>query len=637
MSRERTMFLATRAACWLPILFCGMWAVAQTSGLPAPVAGDCGLSSGALVCTKSNGVAFGALATQNAVLMTQIPGTVTALLPVVSPVPVDAGGAEYPLLDGSGTTVTDVSGNAHHGTLAGGANAPAWVPYGGLGFNDAAGNGIGATGQFVMTPVATWASLEASVCMPTMGQSTGTGGASSPSAQYPTLWGPNSGTGVSALLATSAAYTQYGASAYPSTYNVTGSFGSASLLPYGNCHTYTWTLGGDQDRVYVDGVEGFYAVTGRTGGAAASSAGYIVGALGANAPNTAFHGTLRYLKVWGTTVLTAAQVQSEAAYLQQRIAARVTTPAFPILGGTTLNGGWTDSYPRVICAGDSLTAGAMGGGNAWCSGLPLNGAYATENWGISGAYMVDIDRSAEMRWLPRLNGNSIAVLSGGSNDAAAGQSAAAVWQAMRSAIQKARSQAKQVYVWTLPSRSGTDAARDAVNVLYRANTAASGAVLVDIAAIPQLGADGANANAACFNSDRIHLTGPVDGAGSCMGTLTGYGVLAKYVANAINEAEGSSQGSPDVSTSNAYMEAVANRYVLQTPTAAATHQLVDCLGLTGHTRTVVNGSSQFTIAVSGSNGQGITGSTAVMPNAVATFTAELQSATAGGCYWLRTQ
>ena len=516
-----------RAAWWLPVLFCTMRALAQTAGLAAPV-----------------------LASGSGVNLAQMPAEVARFVPAVTPVAVDAGGAEYPLLDGAGSVVTDISGNGNNATLATGANAPGWLPWGGLSFNDASGNASAVSPKYVFTPVTAWASLEAQVCMPTMGTTTGTGGPSNPSAQYPTLWGPNSGSGVSALFANANGWTQYGSSAYPTLYNVTGTFGSTSLLPYGNCHVYTWTLAADQDHFYVDGVEGFYSSAGHSAGAATSTAGYVIGALGTSAPNTPLHGQLRYLKVWRSTVLTAAQAQSDAAYVQGRVNARVTTPLFPLVGNGTLNGGWTDSYPRVVCAGDSLTAGAAGGGASWCDSMALNNSYASENWGISGAHVVDVDRSAEMRWLPRLNANSVVVIGGGSNDASLGMSAASTWQAMRSAIAKARPAAKTVFYWTVPSRDGTDSARDAVNAMYRAGAAGTGAVLIDIAAVPQLGADGASTNTACFNSDRTHLTGPPNAAGTCAGGLTGYGLLAKYVANAINEADGSTAANPDVTSAN---------------------------------------------------------------------------------------
>lgn len=109
------------------------------------------------------------------------------------------------------------------------------------------------------------------------------------------------------------------------------------------------------------------------------------------------------------------------------------------------------------------------------------------------------------------------------------------------------------------------------------------------------------------------------------------------MANAINEADGSTAANPDVTSANAYVEAAANRYVVQTPTAAATHQIFDCLALTGHTRTVVNGSTTNAITVTGMAGQTIQGSATVAPSTAAVFTAQLVSATAGGCLWLRTQ
>jgi hypothetical protein len=184
------------------------------------------------------------------------------------------------------------------------------------------------------------------------------------------------------------------------------------------------------------------------------------------------------------------------------------------------------------------------------------------------------------------------------------------------------------------SHGGGDAMKNAQNALIRTGCPIIGCDYVnDVAEVPAIGANGASATTACFQ-DGVHLTGP--GAGTCAtisGTaLSGYGIIAALASNAINTLDGSRKTAPDVSASNAFVETYANNYVIQTPTAAATHQLVDLSGQTSQ-RVIVNGSSTFPITVTTSSSQTILGTAVIPPNGTGYFVPTLTSAATGGGYW----
>jgi hypothetical protein len=148
-----------------------------------------------------------------------------------------------------------------------------------------------------------------------------------------------------------------------------------------------------------------------------------------------------------------------------------------------------------------------------------------------------------------------------------------------------------------------------------------------------LGADGSYSNTSCFSYDEIHLIGPGPGTCGFIGAngFTGYGMVEQLSENAVNTMDGSSSANPDVSTSNAFISAYKNNYFIQTPTAPATFQLVDCQGQSSP-RVVVNGSSSFTITIGDSGGWPLVGSPSLLPNTFATF---MPSIIPGGCQWTR--
>jgi len=181
--------------------------------------------------------------------------------------------------------------------------------------------------------------------------------------------------------------------------------------------------------------------------------------------------------------------------------------------------------------------------------------------------------------------------------------------------------------------TGHDSSIAAYNAIVRAGWKEGGiAALEDDAERPEFAPNNVTGNSTYYNPDQTHLTG-----GDACVTSTGYGLRCVGLSKIVNTLDGANKTNPDSTTSNAFVATDANNYVVQTPTAAATYQLVDCSWITGLDKTVVNGSSTYTISVTTTSSQTITGSASVAPNTIATFTAQVSAGNAGGCYWLRTQ
>jgi hypothetical protein len=260
--------------------------------------------------------------------------------------------------------------------------------------------------------------------------------------------------------------------------------------------------------------------------------------------------------------------------------------------------------------------------------------------GIQSMSAFDVCHLSDQRWAQStVPGQSTVHFWAGTNDFLYGATAPHIWAILSTCASKAHALGARAIVATMISGSGRDTNKNALNALIRAQWKQVGFdYLNDLASAPTLGADGSYSNTACYQTDEVHLTGP--GVGTC-GTvgstaLSGYGIIAALATGSINTLDGSSATYPDTTTSNAFVSAYSNNFVIQTPTAAATYSLVDCQGQSSP-RTLVNGSASFAITVSAINSQTITGSTTVAANATAIFSPVLTGPTTGGCSWLRTQ
>ena len=651
--RRRVLRAVIRAACGLPFVLGALCveelcAQAQSSGLVPPMSGDCAVVSGTgtITCTKTNGAGFAPSATVDATNAANLlSGTVAAArlgnVPnLLNPVTVPAGGGEYTFTDGAGTTVGDSSGNGNNLSLCGGANAPTWYAYG-LAFLDTGQPGPGF--NCVMTPFNTFGTVYFATTTPTQLTTTGVSGSYGlPASNGGILMGyTTSGNGGMNIQ------TQPSVNAFqPGTYSSAG--GTNTTDAYAGLHVYSFsagTAGGSLDRWMVDGQEPNYS-TQVASAAAIPIGGGGVYELGTAQNNSGYfwRGVMTYMIVYPGQH-TASQQLAVTRYIQARLAARASMPVTPVRSRLRT--------PQLIAAGDSLTA-TQSGTAQWTTALSTSNAYTVTNNGIAGITAFDVCKLADQQWAKFIvPGRTVVHFWLGTNDfAVANRSAADIWTSLTSCGLKAKQYGARTIAATMIDRGGSSntmiANKNALNSIIRSNWKTSGAfdALNDFAEVAALGADSASANATgsggCFAADLVHLAGP--GAGTCTtlyvngsaSALSGYGAVAQLVSNAVNTLDGSTLTNPDVSASNAFVASFGNNFVLQTPTAAATHKLVDCQGQAS-ARTVVNGSPSFAIAVSGVNSLAINGNATIAPQSAATFVPVLLSASAAGCSWLRVQ
>lgn len=613
------------------------------------MSGDCVVSaSGAVVCGKTNGAAFAPSATIDATNAANLSsgsipmGRLGNVPNLVNPVPVPAGGGEYTFTDGAGTTVADSSGNGNSMTLCGGGNAPTWYPHG-LAFLD---TGQPAPGfNCVMTPFKSYGTVYFATITPAQLLNTGTSATYGlPASNGAIFMGFTAYAGSGLNIQSQPSINAF----QPSTFSGAGSTNAAD--GYGGAHVYSFSAGtgnGSLDRWIVDGTEPAYTVQAASAASVAITGGGVY-ELGTALNNNGYYwrGVITYMIVYPGQH-TAAQQVAVTRYIQAKLAGRAAMPVFAI-------GHNTARTAQFIASGDSLTSTQQGTA-LWTSSMSLANSYTVTNNGIAGITAFDICKLGEQQWGKYIApGRTTVQFWAGTNDLSnAGRGPADVWTSLVTCGLQAKRAGARSVVATMIDRGGSGNgmvnSKNALNALIRGGWKSSGAfdALDDLAELPALGADGASENTSaaatgCFSTDKVHLVGP--GSGNCATVyvngspvaLSGYGLVAQLTSNAVNTLDGSSQTSPDVSAANSFAETYANNVVIQTPTATATHSLVDCQGQASP-RTVVNGSSSYPIVVGGVNGQGITGNPTVAAQGTGVFVPVLTSASAAGCSWVRMQ
>jgi len=178
------------------------------------------------------------------------------------------------------------------------------------------------------------------------------------------------------------------------------------------------------------------------------------------------------------------------------------------------------------------------------------------------------------------------------------------------------------------SRQGLDSNKDAYDGLILQDAMRVGADgVIDFAANPLLGADGASTNATYFQADRTHPT------------AAGQLLLATAASNALNYYFGYNAANPHIVTATTYAMAAGDGYITASPTANQTLTLPDCTGQSGAVYTVTNLQSAFTVGVvAGSssqliNGLGVGTVVPVPANGSLTLRDVPNAKTVSGCHW----
>jgi len=171
-----------------------------------------------------------------------------------------------------------------------------------------------------------------------------------------------------------------------------------------------------------------------------------------------------------------------------------------------------------------------------------------------------------------------------------------------------------------------DAQKNSYDALILSSAKASGADgVIDFAANPNVGQDGANTSATYFLSDHVHLT------------AAGEAALAVAASNSLNYYYGYSIANPNVVTANTYQMLSGDRAVTAAPTANAAYTMPDCTGPSGESYTISNPQSAFTLTITGGPSQpinGLTSAITIPSNSTVTLRDVANPKTTSGCHWV---
>jgi len=539
--------------------------------------------------------------------------------------PVTGATADYNFMQGSGIVLTDNSGNGNNGVLGAGSSAtPVWTATG----LDFSGGEAGVllpsalNGSQSMLFVFYAKPLTPSGLFSTNFQTLVTS----------TLGG--SGLNIMASLINSAGNFE------PNTYGLSTFAGGSSntVAPniYSGLHAYVLVCGvsgTSVDHLYLDGVEvESYQAQGTSCGKQTGGSLYL-GSTNVSPWNVGSFNGIMYRATFWPTALTATQVQAAVGSALAEVASRgvAIAPVRQTMGS-----------PTIMCDGDSITAG-LGVATPFCNALSLTNQsnYTAMNWGIPSVTAKALSGSDPNRVADfcRSVGTyaPIALLSEGTNDFIGNNpntTATSVMASYAAAIATLKAAGCRVFAGTMISRTGTgtngaslDANKDAYDSLILSQARSAGAEgIIDYAANPLLGADGAYSNTSYFQGDGVHPT------------QAGADLMAAAASNTLNYYNSQySVANPHVVTAAAYQMLSGDAAMTAAPTGNAVYTMPDCTGPSGATYTISNPQSAFTVTVVGEANQPINGlasAIAIPSNSTVTLRDVANPKSGSGCHWV---
>lgn len=568
---------------------------------------------------------------------------------------------DYDLHDGSGTVVTDVSGNNNNGTLQTTGcfgTPPTWNVNHSINFTG--GGGTPSTPYCgIATPVAESAIKTVMMCG---AFGVGYGFAAQQAVVGNTLAVGKAVNLGSSLLNTPTVTTVYGSAA--------GTFFGGALEPMGGgpgCLTvvYNTVASGILDQIYWNGVLLDYKTAGHgssfwpnpTSSAGIGETGNIVigadGFVPAGRYATQMRATLGRSTTWSNQLTAAAVNQAYQAWLSSNATNGTVIAPIPE-GYTNATTPLSTANFNLAVLGNSITAGYLAA-TSYSTYAAANflSAIGTTVIAVNRAVSDEISGDGAKRegvaYFPQIGiGPWIATDFEGTNDSTscrlAGISAAPTAYTIANITTKAQAAHTAGYRFfegTMISRSniaGCDAAwKDVLDPAIR-QLLSQGVIdgIFDFESDPLFGADGASAvitgtacgGAPCFQTDQIHPT------------TTGQQRLAQWYANFIlANVLGSSSINPDLLAGTTYSMLPQNKYVIATPTIAAAWNFPDCIALTGLKDPTyrISNTSAFAITMSAVNSETITGSPIIAAGVSAIYTPIFGGNATAGCSWLRTQ
>ena len=517
---------------------------------------------------------------------------------------------EYLLTEGQGTLATDTSGLGNNGTIAGAT----WEGSADLNFtkNPANRNFISVPGA--LNAANTW---QLALYVPPYGfaqypQAPGYGQAS----DFPGNPSPLCGTtSAQTCFITSQSFNTV--SPHLLAFNTSSTEATPALTAGWHIVTLVSGQAGALDHIFYDGAEvSSYRHQGSGMFQPSTSGNYQIGG-SSFAYDTWFVGKVAATWAWSTSLPSADVATSAAAALAFIQSKGVTSEFSPVVR----------TAPLIVGGIDSRTAGSgLTTQKPWINNLSLTDpTYTVTNPSIRGATLYDTLAMYDLLLAPQIQANTaptIEIFWGGVNDFATSTlPSATIAASMQGLVAKAKALGARVIVATEISSVYGDQPKAGLDTLLRANALAWGADnLVDLATIPQIGADGAY-QSSYFNSDHLH---PNDSAEP---------LITAAMTNSINELLGSTAAAHHTASTTAYTEEAGDDFLDLSPTQGAlqTITLPDCIGysLPRHLFNL----SATPAAVLTQDNEALSGSGLVSSGASATFTPIPGSYATGGCSW----
>jgi hypothetical protein len=392
------------------------------------------------------------------------------------------------------------------------------------------------------------------------------------------------------------------------------------------------TGSGNLDHIYINAVEVSYSTEASNCGAQ-TTGNLVLGSSGVSPWSNGFFPGTFYGFGASSTQHTPAQIQQNvSAFFALANAKGVPTTPLPL----------NLSTPQLIAVGDSITS-ATNNQTPYTSQLSLvnQPAYSITNWGIIGIRLAAILSHEANRTALRCstqNGPAVALLEGGTNDMASQNplSPQVTWGEAAAWASLMRKAGCVPFVLTMISRTGSgynsqtmDALKDTYDGLIVQQAQAAGfAGVLDVAANPLLGADGAYNNTTYFQAvDHIHPT-----------TL-GNGLMATAVSNGLNWYFGYNQANPHVlSTLSGFTMACSDGAItLSGLTAGGNITLPDCTGATGATFRINNPQTAYAVTVTADSAShpvnGSSGAVTVPAGGTLTLRLVANPKTTAGWHW----
>jgi hypothetical protein len=512
-------------------------------------------------------------------------------LPVATSMVTDGLMAYFPINEGQGTTIGDVSGNGYLGTFGGSGNL--WT---------SAGVSLNGNGWIDLPADLNSAqTIQMWIDVPTLG----------PSAAQTLVGTTANGTGNAlSWVLNNQAFALW----------LSGGSGSVAATPLMGSATSAFVEGSSSlnttDQFWINGDQAYIREP-----SISAVAGLVLGGhlqLGAGEGINNLSGTVGPIAFYNRP-LTSVEIAQNSAFFNQLQQSR----------GAETQEGNSSSQNQFIAMGDSITFG-FDAGRPYCEEL-IEPAFNAQCLGYIGQITaLGVQQAPQFaNYYDTQAKQNIFFDWYVSNDVANGIPASQTIQNQQTTC----SEIKQVYpgwkvvVGTMMSRffAGVDLdpEKNAMNDLIRqgattTNDACDG--YIDVAADPNLGADGAYAGP--YFADMTH---PTD-----LGELEIAGIVTRY----INSMAGATPVAPTVQSAATYIMTTADNYINATVGGDAEWVLPECIGLTGKVYTITN-QGTGNVSLVGTGSESITGNATIAPNATASFQINLISDATGGCSWAR--